>query len=214
MDKQRARTRTEKEYRKTKILESAKKLFQRYGFRGTKIQMITNDAGLSPAAFYLYFKNKLEIYRALSIEGTQILTGKIEQALKSDHANFTDKISAVADAYYSFFNTHREYYDIITIHHLGHEEFFNNTDMAPRLEEQSRHLLKLLSEIIQKGVQTKEFRPCDPWETSAVLWGMMDGILILQVRKTTDYIKVDIDQLTKRFLELVLYGLRLESNNS
>ena len=58
--KQRARSDQEKLAKKEIILEAAKNLFSRYGYQGTTIEMITEEAGLSPAAFYLYFKNCLK----------------------------------------------------------------------------------------------------------------------------------------------------------
>lgn len=208
MEKLRARTDQEKEERKHKLLISAKKIFYEFGFQGTKITTITNDAGLSTAAFYLYFKSKVEVYRLLSIEGTKILTGMVQQALSNHLQTCEEKIGALAAAYIQFFTDEREYFDIITVHHLGHKDFFANMNLVTQLENMSLELLKTLSAIIQEGVAKGEFRPLDSWKTAVTLWGMMDGVLLMEVKKTTDYIGLDIKELTRHFLQLCLLSLK------
>ncbi|MEI3606165.1 TetR/AcrR family transcriptional regulator [Pseudogracilibacillus sp. SE30717A] len=44
-----------------KILSSAERLFAANGYHGTTVSQIVNEAGLTQAAFYLYFKSKEEI---------------------------------------------------------------------------------------------------------------------------------------------------------
>lgn len=207
MQKQRARTEEEKEFRSQKIIESAKKLFSEKGFQGTKIGMITSDAGLSPAAFYLYFKNKFQVYRTISIIGTSILAEMIQSALSIEHDNSFDKIKALAGAYFNFYDQEREYYDIISVLHLGQKEFFKDNDLVPQLENQSLNLLKVLESIIQEGIKRKEFRKVDAWRTAVTLWGMMDGVLIMEIRGTTQYVELNISELISTFMDIVLSAL-------
>ena len=47
---------------KKKIVESARKLFNRYGFEVVSIQQIMAGAGLTHGGFYSYFKSKSELY--------------------------------------------------------------------------------------------------------------------------------------------------------
>lgn len=209
MQKQRARTDAEKEFRRRKILDAARSVFAEFGFQGTKISMITQKASLSPAAFYLYFKNKVEAYRTLSIDGTALLSAKIHSALESKTDDYTGQIEAMAHAYFSFFEEEREYYDIITVHHLGQRDFFEDLDLVANLEEQSLSLLSVLSSIIQKGMETGEFKTLDPWKTAATLWGMMDGVLLMEVRQSTSYIDLDIKTLSHHFLALALSALKV-----
>lgn len=208
MEKQRARTDAEKAFRRDKLLTSAKKLFSEHGFQGTKITMITADAGLSPAAFYLYFKNKVEIYRTLSIDGTNILEGMIREAVSSSAVSSEAKIEALAGAYFNFFKQKRAYYDIITVHHLGLKDFFTSMNLVPQLENQNLALLGILAAAIDEGIAAGEFRPVDTWKTAATLWAMMDGVLLMAVRRTTEYIRLDIDTLIAHYLHLCLSALR------
>jgi TetR/AcrR family transcriptional regulator, transcriptional repressor for nem operon len=47
-----------------KILESARRLFNRKGFSGVSIEEIMNDAGLTHGGFYRHFSGKDELYAA------------------------------------------------------------------------------------------------------------------------------------------------------
>ncbi|RCX15401.1 TetR family transcriptional regulator [Fontibacillus phaseoli] len=50
---------------KSKLLASAEELFAQKGFHATTVSQIVKNAGLTQAAFYLYFKSKDEILREL-----------------------------------------------------------------------------------------------------------------------------------------------------
>src|SRR5262245_65620506 len=47
-----------------KILESARRLFNRKGFAGVSIEEIMSDAGLTHGGFYRHFAGKEELYAA------------------------------------------------------------------------------------------------------------------------------------------------------
>jgi len=47
---------------KRKIIDSARKLFNRYGFENVSLQQIMAGAVLTPGGFYSYFKSKSDLY--------------------------------------------------------------------------------------------------------------------------------------------------------
>lgn len=52
---------------KKKILDTAKELFLKKGYKETKIIDISKAAGISPSTIYLYFKGKKDLFDALKI---------------------------------------------------------------------------------------------------------------------------------------------------
>jgi TetR/AcrR family transcriptional regulator, transcriptional repressor for nem operon len=50
---------------KTKIVASARRLFNRHGFESVSISQIMAGAGLTHGAFYSYFKSKSDLYAAV-----------------------------------------------------------------------------------------------------------------------------------------------------
>ncbi|TAL36666.1 MAG: TetR/AcrR family transcriptional regulator [Spirochaetes bacterium] len=207
MNKLRARSDSEKQVRKDKILQSAKKVFSLHGYQPTTIKMITEDARLSPASFYLYYESKLEAYRALNLMGIDILEKMITESLGKQSPGAAKRLRAVSGAYFRFFTEERDLYNIIAINHLGVREFFSDLDMVPVLEGRTKVLLDLVASIIGEGIKSGEFRKVDPWKTAVTLWGMMDGVLILEVKQSVGYVDATIEELLRHMMDLVLKAL-------
>lgn len=85
-----ARTRTEGQTRvlgeqgertRQRLLEAAKKVFKERSYPETRVDDITQEAGTSHGAFYLYFANKAEVLEALAIgtaERMYVLADQLE----------------------------------------------------------------------------------------------------------------------------------------
>ena len=66
------------------IQDAALALFSRYGFRKTSMLDIAESAGISRAALYLYFKNKNEVFRSLSIRLHEDAMVRVEAELAGE----------------------------------------------------------------------------------------------------------------------------------
>ncbi|MGV7929769.1 MAG: TetR/AcrR family transcriptional regulator [Spirochaetota bacterium] len=207
MNKLRARSEDEKTERRGRLLESARRHFSLHGYQATTIRMIAGDVDLTPGSFYQYFDSKLEIYRTLSLMGMDILEGMIARTLEGSFATAGDRIRALAGAYYRFFATEREYYDIIAVNHLGVREFFSDLKMVPLIEKRTKALLALIASMIDEGVRSGEFRAVDSWKTAITLWGIIDGVLILEVKKSTGFVGVTLPDLLEHAVEMALAGM-------
>lgn len=207
MNKLRARSEDEKTERRERLLESARRRFSLHGYQATTIRMIAGDVDLTPGSFYQYFDSKLEIYRTLSLMGMEILEGMITGALEGVFETASDRIRALAGSYQRFFTTEREYYDIIAINHLGVREFFSDLKMVPVIEKRTKALLSLIASIIDDGIRSGEFRRLDSWKTAVTLWGIIDGVLILEVKKSTGFVGVSLAELVEHAVDMVLAGM-------
>ena len=107
----RARTIEDKEQRRRLLLEAAKTLFFDRGLQGATIEMITTEVGLSPGAFYGYFKSKLEIYLTLYSEAIDIFHDMAKQAISWPGMTALARISAIISAYHRFYIDHTEHFD-------------------------------------------------------------------------------------------------------
>lgn len=56
-----------------KILMTAKEIFQHEGYKGTTINSIAKQAGISPSTIYLYFKGKKDLFQNLDISEAEAL---------------------------------------------------------------------------------------------------------------------------------------------
>ncbi len=208
--KRRARTEEAKQDRRNSILSSAKHLFSEYGYQSTTIEMITEHSDLSPAAFYIYFEGKIDIYRALNDMGIEILRGLLTEALSRPGLSPWQKIEAITESYYRFYMEHHELYEITAVLHLGQKEFFKNFNMVPLLEEKAREILRLIDSILQEGVSNKTFRPIDTWKTAIAMWGTIDGIIMLDEKKSTSFTETTLGELINTVLNIILNGIKSE----
>ncbi len=205
--KTRARSARDKEQKKNALLESALELFTQHGYQGTSIEMITENIGFSTGTFYLYFKNKVEIYRILSAKGAEILQKMIEEAISWPGMTPLAQLSAIGSAYYRFYAEHRGYYDIVSVLNIGQAEFTKDRKMLKPLEKQTINLLRLIEAVLIKGIEKGELKTVDTWKATNALWGMMDGIILLDVRNNLGMIGNSIEELFKQGLEVVFNGL-------
>lgn len=67
---------------RSRLLDTALKLFSEHGVEGTSLQMIADELGVTKAAVYYHFKTKDEITEAVAAPAVQELDQIIEEAQK------------------------------------------------------------------------------------------------------------------------------------
>jgi AcrR family transcriptional regulator len=76
-----------------KLLETAKELFWRYGFRRVSVEEISVKAELSKMTFYRYFDNKLDIAKKVLSKELEQSMGEYREILESN-VSFAEKMKA------------------------------------------------------------------------------------------------------------------------
>jgi len=203
----RARTIEDKLLRRQLILKSAKEVFFDKGYQRATIELITERAGLSTGTFYLYFKSKQEIYRILYSDGIDIFHRMAEEAVSWPGMGTIAKLSAIAHTYYRFYTEHTEYFDILAFIHLHQDTLHEQDEMSSILDQKALDLLRMIESIIEEGVDSGEFAPMDTWKATNVLWGMMDGLVMLAERNNVMVMGVSLEELIKQSLEMMFYGM-------
>lgn len=209
----RARTVEAKQQKKQQILEAAKELFFSKGYYGTAIDMIADKAGVSTGTFYLYYKNKIEIYKALQNEGLDILINKITKSISWPGMSPLAKISEIARTYLLYYNDHREYFEIISILSATPDELKETqTEISGIIDNKAHNLLKVIEGVLKEGIKNGEFIPMDTWKATNVFWGLMDGLILLAERNNTvNVIGVGLEELIKQGLKMAFYGIVKQS---
>ena len=209
----RARTHEDKQQKRKKILEAAKELFFDKGYYGTTIEMITEKAGVSIGTFYLYYKNKVEIYKALQNEGLDILVDMITQVISRPGMSSLAKLSEIARTYFCYYNEYREYFDIMAVLSTIPDELKETqTEISRIIDRKTYNLLKMIEGVIIEGVESGEFIQMDTWKSMNVFWGLMDGLILLAERNNIEnVIGVGLEVLIKQALEMAFYGIVKQS---
>jgi AcrR family transcriptional regulator len=208
-EKQRARTVEDKQKKKKNILNAARELFFKKGFYGTTIEMITTRAGVSTGIFYFYYKNKIEVFKALQDEGLDILQNTIDTAIARRDMSAREKLTNLAYMYLGYYREYREYFDIMSIVCAAPDELKEtDSELSAIIDEKTRGVLQKVQSVIQDGIESGEFAPMDTWKAATVFWGMMDGLILLDERDNIkNVIGVGLEDLIGQALEMSFGGM-------
>jgi AcrR family transcriptional regulator len=94
------------EERRDRIIESARALFLRYGFRHTSVNAIAEEAGIAKRTLYMYFPSKEAIFSAMLDECREAAMVRLAAAEQSDQS----LESKIADLLYAYYGTALEWF--------------------------------------------------------------------------------------------------------
>ncbi len=136
------------------IINGAKKLMQQYGLKKTTMEDIAKSAGKSKSTLYYYFKDKDEIFdRVINLEIDELF-----HTVKTAVNKQTDVVSMLKAYILTKIKTIREKINLYN--------FAIENDLQGRLNDEftilrnryDKEEKKLISDILNKGVETKIFK--------------------------------------------------------
>lgn len=108
-----------------KILKASEMLFGERGYYNTTISEITREADIALGTFYLYFKDKLSVFRFLVEELSESLRKEIAEAIKGCETRY-DAEHLGFRAFFNFVSQHKGLYKIIWEAQFVDDEIFRN----------------------------------------------------------------------------------------
>jgi AcrR family transcriptional regulator len=87
------------------ILEAAKRIFQRKGMDGARMQEIADEAGINKALLHYYFRSKQLLFEAVFKHAFLLLAPQLNKVMNDDSSLF-DKIQNFCSNYISFIIKH------------------------------------------------------------------------------------------------------------
>lgn len=154
-----------------RILTSATRLFQEFGYEGTSMTRIARAASMTPAAIYWHFPSKqdvlAEVLSSLYRRTYDVLSGAIPEA------DAVTRMQAYIRAYVE-----------IQLTELGDHSNFGYANLASSLSPEGqaalnqfgRPYLTLLRDILAQGVEEKTFRIDDIGVTSFAIATMCEYV--------------------------------------
>ena len=187
--------------RKKQILDAATTVFAKKGFADARMEDIANEARLSKATLYLYFKSKDDIIAAILDHfynrGMQDL-----QMLQGYEGSITDLLLLLT----RFFGAEAE--EMMRMLPIAFEFYA----LAARREDVRQFLKGYfqgyragLAALVQMGIERGEFRAVDPEETAIILSAIYEGLGVLEA---TDPATVQWQIMGEKAVQLLLDGLK------
>jgi thymidylate synthase ThyX len=81
-------------------------------------------------------------------------------------------------------------------------------ELEEKLERKSLKCLALLESAIKRGIAEGDYRVVNPYEASRVLWGTMNGLMLIHEKRTEEITKQKLPRLVQVAVSLLLDGLR------
>jgi len=180
------------------IVETASRIFSKYGFRKTTMDEIARVMGKGKSSIYYYFKNKEEIYEAVIDHETEILRRELIKAI-SQASTPQEKLHRFVEVRMRIFNKLSNVYDAIrteVVAHLASIEKFR--------QKYDREEIHMLQDILQEGVDKGDFRIEDTLLTATAIVTALKG---LEVPLFWSGARKDTEERMSDLLDVLFYGI-------
>ncbi len=159
-----------------RIVETATQMFLEEGYESTSLRKIAKRIEYSPAAIYLYFKDKSELLHAIHERGFSLFLQKLSQAGKIE--NPLKRLWKMGYLYIEFAFQEPRYYDLMFIMRRG-EMPLEEDQTWDSGQRSFQHLHDTVAECIEQGLVNLP----DPEVGSLYIWSFMHGMTALSIRQ-------------------------------
>jgi AcrR family transcriptional regulator len=190
--------------RKSQILNAAEGVFTKKGFDEARMDDIAEETGLSKGTLYLYFKSKEELIIA-------ILDRIFQGVFKQLDARQNDELSATEAIHQFTEEAIRDYKRMLRLLPIAYEFLalaFRNKVVQKALRQYLRRFMDVLVPMIQRGIDSGEFRRVDPQEVAIAVGAIYEGTVLLWVYDST---LIDMERHIRSGIGLLLEGIQVST---
>ena len=163
--------------RKSQIINAAEDVFTRKGFDEARMDDIAEETGLSKGTLYNYFKSKDDLIIAILDRMFQREFKQLE-TFNQDGVSATDAIWQITDL------LTKDILGMIRLIPIVYQFLalaFRNKYVQKALKKYVNRYLDILTPIIQRGIDSGEFRKLDASEVAVAMGATIEGTLLLWV---------------------------------
>lgn len=169
--------RVDAKVRRGEIIAAALRCLERFGYRGTTMDAIVAESGLSKGSLYWHFKNKKDIFLALFDHLMVQSIQEFEPLLAAEMAP-ADKLRMILGAI-SQLAEHE--LDAMSIPLNLLTELLTDKDFLTRYQKAIGVLADAVRALIEAGIAAGDFRPVDAQEVAWALMAVYDGLLFYHI---------------------------------
>jgi TetR/AcrR family fatty acid metabolism transcriptional regulator len=186
--------------RKSKILNSAIKIFGEKGFQNATIAEIAKDAGVGDATIYEYFKNKEDLMLAIPVEFTRELIPQINDHMMGIKGAF-NKLRKFIWWWLNFVEKNPGYGSIVLLE-LKTSKTYVSTEAYQAARSFYQIVLDIINEGQAEGLIKKEV---NPYLARSLCVGAMEHIIIRWLLKDRKY---SLIQYADELADLLINSLK------
>ena len=127
---------------------------------------------MGKGTFYTYFATKEDVLTDLLTEGLNNMGQHIEKKIRTIQGSVA-KLRAIVREQLRYFHEHQSLCRLIT------REVWRHSDQSSPLAQRVRSsYLKMLQEVVEKGIKDGELRSLDPQTVATALYGMVSMVAL------------------------------------
>lgn len=208
----------ERQKRRNAIIDAAEKVIFSKGLDQSTMTEIAKEAELSKGTLYLYFKNKNELYMAITRRGSNLLNEKLVKVFSGDHTGI-ELIRKMGETYLEFVSNNPGYFNAFAHYEaLRDSNELQESEIAQVCEENRHDAMSLMVRALQIGMQDGTIKSSyDPKELAVLIWASTRGITtVTHLRQTEHHFKmlddmnINTESLFENFLNLLGRGMATE----
>ncbi len=192
-----------KEYRVREILEAAHRVIGRYGFEGTTIDRVAEEAKVAKGTIYLYFNNKDDLLHAAVLEGLRAIIAESYQGDRPGSPPL-ERIGNFVRHQFGIQSTNQDFLKAFFL-----ESSFVTFEPGDERGEELRRLyaeyLDFVASMLRAAIETGAIRPVDPHLVAFMLSEMITGCLR---RRLMNLASGPVENDAETVLELFLKGVQ------
>lgn len=184
-----------------KFIEVARQLFARKGVENTTMNDIASASSKGRRTIYTYFKSKTEIFNAVIETETDKILSKLRLILSrpiTPEEKFREYVAVRYDAMK----------EIVGRNGSLRAGFFRD---VRKVERAQRLILSkevsIMSEILEEGVQKKEFTISNIRKESIIIIYSLQGLVVPFIRDSLEDRGIDSEQIKEMMADLILKGI-------
>jgi AcrR family transcriptional regulator len=192
------------EERRYQILNAAEEVFTVKGFDEARMDDIAEETGLSKGTLYLYFKSKDDLIIAV--------LDRIFQREFREMEKLIEVHQSAVDSFWRFTELAiKDVSSMLRLLPIAYEFLalaFRNRYVQHALKQYFNRYMDILVPLVQRGIDSGEFRPADAVEIAIAAGAIFEGTILLWVY---DRSRVDPVQHIRSGIRLLLEGIQAQA---
>ncbi|MBW2051014.1 MAG: TetR family transcriptional regulator [Deltaproteobacteria bacterium] len=176
------KTKEDAEKTRQNILDTALLIFSRRGYRGTRLEDVAKQAGVTRGAIYWHFRDKFDLYDTLLRDGYASYYERIAAILNADESPLS-RIRRLFVETFVFSEDDEKYRAVEEIRIFKSEAIDEMKRSMQKMATVSKFLRQAVATLIREGIKAGEIKSgIDPDLAALSLVSHMSGVVITWMR--------------------------------
>lgn len=168
---------SEKEKRRKEIMEAARIVLLKCGYKKTTVIEIASVAKVSPGTLYLYFKSKDDLYAALSINTLKNMKKQIKKITQNESLSTEERILGLKKTLLTLYDYDER--ELLNLLYFQSSETLNrfSKEVVMQIKDIFDQFSCTIASTIRDEIKQETLCKENPMIVADIIWGIFFGII-------------------------------------